>query len=263
MKNFIFPFVWGVLVSLLLTACGGRDESKKQSVDVKVSNRDSIQVGMTYDEVEKLLGKPSQIVRGSNQLEMSISSSDDKMVLKDIDRRLRELKFSRAVAETAKGRNVWLFPHVVQTIGQLIYVNWVYSYASADTNYVWVQNYETKTETLSVVDAYIVNGSVVEKKMFDSFKEGQPVYRSYHLGNWIISWSDWWDEKKERPGDVSEPKPAKKEIRYIKKLRQSLIPQEPIKKFFVVTKLFSVIFDASSGRVVRSEFQPFYVNEIN
>lgn len=262
MKKLTFAFVWGVLVSLVLTACGSRDESKKQNVNAGVSNRDSIKVGMTYDEVEKLLGKPFQITRGANQT--TYSSSVDISLLKergvdDIDRRLRELKFIRAVAETAKDNNVWIEEKHIETTGQLIYVNWVYSDASADTNFVWLaKSFVPKKETVFVAPQYIVNNGTVTKEEFD--KVGQLVYRTYS-GSWIISKGEWEAEKKEHPTEMPAPKPAKKEIRN-KRVVEGSVPGEIVKKFFIVRKFYCVLFDASSGRVVQSGFQPFYVNEM-
>ena len=260
MKKLAFAFVGGVLVSLVMMSCGSKDESKKQGVKAEASNRDSIKVGMTYDEVEKLLSKPSQILRGSNQLEMNLPSSGDGATLRDIEARLKELKFMRAVAETARALNVWPYPHEVKTIGQLIYVNWVYSEPSFDTNYVWIENKEIRNETFQVVDAYLLNGRVVEKKWYDHFKEGEPVYRNSE--DIYLSKREWEEQKNSRPGTVWPVEPAEKTIRYSAKQRQLTIPLEPTKKFYVVTKMFCVLFDASSGRVVQSGFQPFFVNEM-
>lgn len=249
------------LVAICLGACGRSGEDKKPSANLITFKAESVKVGMTYDEVERLLGRPSQIVRGSNQLKMSLPSSDPNATRGDLERSLRALKFGHAVAETASSSNVWPFPHVVETIGQLIYVNWVYSKASAETCYVWHYNEATKAETYKVPAMYLVSGVEVSKGTFDVVKDGQTVY--FTRGReYLCSKSEWEADAKRYTGGMPPPVAAKKEIRYETKERLTIVTQDPTKSLYVVKKYFSVLFDASSGRVVKSDYEPFDVQAV-
>lgn len=73
-----------------------------------------IAVGMTYDGVEKLLGKPAEITRGVAQLAEGSSGT-----------------------QSAEG---------IETIGGLIYVSWLFREIKVDTNYTTVKVYKPGRE---------------------------------------------------------------------------------------------------------------------
>jgi hypothetical protein len=273
-----------VALSLLLVSCSGREDGDRRVADVWALKRDSIKVGMTYDEVERVLGKPAAIGRGVNQLvfpdverlslaDLALSNPRIKPHISAEEQELEILKAKRNILAThlallqdttSREQSRWLMPHVVETVGQLIYVNWVYSDAAADTNHVWVQKYVTEKETVFVASEYIVNGRVVTKEEFD--KVGQYEYRTYDFQvltkSWIISKEEWEEQRAIYGSDMPPPRLAKKEIRKSKRVVEKTVPGEIVKKLFIVRKLYCVLFDASSGRVVQSGFQPFAVDEL-
>jgi hypothetical protein len=218
-----------------LTVCG-----------CKSNKREDIKVGMTYDEVEKILGKPMNIDRGANILENSYEYSN-------------ELEIKTGINDS----NYWGSPMKVNTIGQLLYVSWIYNELQIDTMYIYLKNYQTiekeksivrqkeyyvndkkvKPQEYSWVDKYIyrdAEGRIIDKQMYDAYKSSK-LYK------------------------MPEPEKAIKKIFYIsdKIPIKENVPITPIKKNYWLEKKYCVLFDASSGRVTQSGYYPFEILKLN
>lgn len=206
-----------------------------------------VKVGMTYEDVEKLLGKPVTITRGITYIAHEISElnkqeiaavymSEDSIV---IDPR------------------IWPIRGVVKDAGQFLYVTWIFVQQKADTHFVLYKKDETKQDTVWE-PGYFVNGKRVAKEEFDMV--GEYVHYSSSSRSEIVPEHYWlW-----LIGTFGEPGPPrekaiKKIITVPKILHRKIIGR----KYYEVRKLSAVVFDASSGRVVQVGFLPSSISEIS
>lgn len=172
-----------------------------------------IAVGMTYDEVEKTLGKPSEITRGVSDLivdngwESSVKLAVDSLtsgiyssvpdfmmsgILADVELDMIAADSSaRASGDTLS----WIFPQTTETTGQLLYVTW------------WFP----KTRKVDTFHVFYF----------------RPI---------------------KNPSDKFGFDPVS-------------IQKPPIRKYYAVVQHYAIVFDASSGRVVTSGYQPTLVAE--
>ena len=208
----------------------------------KSTKREDIKVGMTYDEVEKILGKPMNIDRGANILENSYEYSN-------------ELEIKTGINDS----KYWGSPMKVNTIGQLLYVSWIYNELQIDTMYIYLKNYKTiekektivkqkeyyvndkkvKPQEYSWVDKYIyrdAEGRIIDKQMYDAYKSSK-LYK------------------------MPEPERAIKKIVNIpgKIIVKSNISDSYTRINYEMKKKYCVLFDASSGRVTQSGYFPFEI----
>lgn len=256
---------WIALAFLIaLLACGRSEDHRQQHVPDPF---DSVKVGMTYEEVEKLLGKPTQIDRGIN----SLTDTDDEA---DFDNRLRrlslqglealkqELAFSRQLIDTIKESNVWLSRKTVSSSGQLLYVTWVFSRSKTDTFKIFHPILEKKTMDLPYGPIkYLVNDQQVSKEEYDLVRD--TVYRTnrYPAG-WITTKQDWLERK---VGGLAPPEPKKATKRSFQptRLQSRTIVTDARRELFAVSSNFCVVFDASSGRVVTASYFPIFVRSLS
>jgi hypothetical protein len=149
-------------IVFVLVGCGQNQKNEGQFEpppgDI-VSLVGSLKVGMTYEKVEKICGKPSAIERGFNQL----ANTPDG--LKEASE--AELDFIRAVVDTVRDANYWTTRKHVETAGQLIYVRWAYDKRHADTCFVWRRSVTTARENVPY-EKYYINKKEVTKKEFDA-----------------------------------------------------------------------------------------------
>ncbi len=209
----------------------------------------TILVGMTYDEVEKLLGKPKQIVRGANQLAPEPISSISLEDLSSLDLDLAKSALSRGDSA------VWPTNHNVQTVGNLIYVTWVYEQARVDTHYVFKKVFHPKMDT-SIVILYLLDDQRVDKGVFETADVGDYLSRDYR-GRYKVGTFGGKDKGKYYMGAT---RIDKKVSRPEKLVNKTMIQDPSVKEYYFVQQTYCVIFDASSGRVVTSGFQPFAIS---
>ena len=240
-----------VIVLLILAFGCDRDSGDVGDLSkIRVDWKDSIKVGMTYDEVEKLLGKPTEIRRGVEEYDVdpqNFMTSEELLALDLVDSLIyRDKKY-------------WPVPRKLHTIGQLIYVTWVFSDHQIDTGYVIFNRKEWGKFSDTDVK-YFVNDQIVDKWLFDQIGDyvhlsptGDPISKSM------------WDRYKDSE-DLTGLKPkgpvkARKHIdrgetyRFVRDLEN--------RKYYKEVSYFAVVFDASSGRVVRSGFHPFDIIGLN
>jgi len=246
--QFLLPIF--VVFGIIIPACTSKEE--KRETAAVINWRDSLKVGMTYDEVEKILGKPSDILRGVTKVE----DEKEKYNINDLDlaglnRRLEELKLKKAMLDTLTNLWIWVAKKSIETSGQLMYVNWKYLGSQFDTatvlepTWIWI-----KKTTLGA--EYYVNGAEVSRADFDLVDKF--VYHSYYNKGLILSEKEW-KKRKELGLEVPEPEQAVKEIKEIplEQFKEKLILSYSHQ---VVESMFTILFDASSGRVVQWGYYP-------
>jgi outer membrane protein assembly factor BamE (lipoprotein component of BamABCDE complex) len=221
-----------ILISLLLLKCSSFD------------NFSEIKVGMTYDEVDNILGKPKEISRGVNELIDKVEELPYEI--------LKRLNIEIDSKET----NRWYSPMKIQIVGNLIYVNWVYEKEKDDTFYVVLDIYENVVDTSYKKNpVYYINNKKVSKAEYLKTRDREKTIHAKYPMNTIIDTSK-----------LSQPTKIEKRIEYI---TESSIKNYEVKgdstekNFYVVKFKYCVLFDASSGRVTESGYFPFYVKPIN
>ncbi len=241
--HFVFPLLF---VLLLFISCNQKNEQQKSAVG---NIHDSIKVGMTYDEVQHFLGRPSNIIRGANQL-----ISEDESFSQE------ELKLIRLAIDTLRDSRIWAFKKKVQTIGQLVYVTWTYPESIIDTNFTLFPKFNMlKQET--TIYKYFINGIETDQSEFEAIQD--TVYFTGDTRQ-VSTKKEWEKQKSIYPQWAYGPYKATKlkKFDHIEHNNHSVFDGYG-KHIFVTRKLFCVIFDASSGRATDSGFMPFEVQEIS
>jgi hypothetical protein len=228
---------WFIFLILLLISCnaGKRDIPP-------------IAVGMTYDEVEKLVGKPKEIRRGANELDYSSleSLTLDELNVLDID--------SAKSAVSRGDSSVWAHKKEVKTIGSLIYVTWVFEKYDLDTNYVFKKLFRMVKDTVTET-AYYLNDHKVSKRNWDK-ADIHDYMRTDYQGDAEMVTFGGRDRGQYNLGyeriDTKTKRPVSRIVEY-------KTASGSAKEYYQVTKEFCITFDASSGRVVTSGYQPVAV----
>lgn len=241
---------------------------------------DQITVGMTYDEVESLFGRPEAIERGAREIKLDVddlSLSELSLINPRINpsapRDDQQLEISYANLEILESQlkiledttnadsSKWSAPYRIQTVGNLIYVAWRYKDEKVETNYVPVRQLKSGSVTDTIrIPHYLVNDKEVTKIDYDLVSDF--VYR--HPDGSIIGKSVWQAYKSSGLFQVPQPERARKRVSIELKLKtesRDFVETEGRKNYVVVYR-FSVIFDSSSGRVVSSGYFPISVTPL-
>ena len=193
-----------------------------------------IKIGMTYEEVEKILDKPQQINRGLNKL---IAETQDKYTtsLKDFQSRgdaQNILKNNTSVNSDFMLEYPDTVSLTIETLGTLLYVCWDYDQA------LW------RVDTIVVRDIPKIVCDTVsytpERTIYYWDNDGRPtrlsneeLYQAYKEQGFIC-----WKEK-------IKSEPICRNYRIYKNT-----------KTYVIKYRQAIIFDASSGRVTMVNYQP-------
>lgn len=211
---------------------------------------DTLRVGMTYDEVENILGKPNQIARGVNEL-----TYDAEQLTRE------EIRTSHTVREDSYPPNQWVVRRVINTTGALMYVTWVYDQSKYETCWVHRKNFSVVYDTIPVKE-YFINGERVSKDDYDLVDE-YAYFRTTDASGQYISKREW-----ERLGATfpdlrrGRIKAEKRIISRAPKIVRKEIQSGLKRKYYEVMNKFSAVFDASSGRLVTQGYFPFAVSEV-
>jgi hypothetical protein len=217
------------LISLCWLGCTGDKNGGNAADNIEPHKPDSVvnaapmvvkvQVGMTYEEIEKILGRPTSIERGAGsvdyeQVDFNGLDKDIKKVCKD----------SSLLHNTNR---IYSTPHYSK-IGQLLYVAWIYESDSMTSDkYLLLPQTRPRTRTDTVI-YYRFKGSGVKYsaeeygRLEDSYKKFMgAVYTTDEpeIKNWI-----------EVTGYT--------------------------KKDYSIQYYRTILFDASSGRVVEEGYRP-------
>lgn len=178
----ILTALLALCATLSLVSCSGK--------------KPDVTVGMTYDEVEKLLGKPGQITRGVSQLSTDQWSDTIQAITNrirfgeysqgDLDRAEALVDITADSAARASGDSlIWLVPMNVETTGQLIYITWMYPETKVDTFHIFQKVFVTETDTvrkefsvangkyMSGVDTtYFLNNYSIDRELYTHAEVG-------------------------------------------------------------------------------------------
>jgi len=211
-----------------------------------------IKVGMTYNEVETILEKPISISRGINELYYDINEIPYET--------LKNLNIENSENKIDSSR--WIAPHNIRTIGDLIYVIWIYDKTKIDTFFIVLNTFkEVKDTTISKIPNYYIGNRKVTQSEY--IKCDGYEYRLHD--NKIVEKSLY--EAYKKSGLYKLPTPQKVEKRIDYKTNSSITSSEvkdsTERKYFMVNYKYCIVFDASSGRVTNSGYFPFYVSQIS
>ncbi len=210
--------------------------------------KDKMVVGMTYDEVEKILGKPSSISRGFNELVPGGEPALNSNEISYINTLIR--KNNNYLADSS----CWIFPKKVESRGQLLYVTWIYPETRIDSFYALIPTYETvkwpDTTYFIVIDSSVK----IEVYEFEFDRLSLAMCVEYKEDESYVTEAF---EDCSMPPILSSVKKGK-----ITKMYKKLGTNETYrisgvtKKYYKTVSNFSILFDSSSGRLVKAGYFP-------
>jgi hypothetical protein len=227
----IVPFI----ILLLVGSC-----SKST---IELADYSAIQVGMTYDEVEKALSsKPAEIKKGAS--EISYSENTTEYALLESEEDLPHLKacvnfLNQVKSDTAH----WMAPSI-QTNGQLIYTNWV------------MPDAPRKLDTVKIAVPLVSPDT--------TYKSYTLYYISYDYGrNWMP----------ETEGEYLAHKRRLEAEEFAENVKVKTVKEDKVlvNEFanltigyieYQIESQYCIIFDSSSGRVTEHKFIPVSVKRI-
>jgi hypothetical protein len=195
-----------------------------------------ITVGMTYNEVESILGKPLAISRGASQLVAA-----ELLLEADTNYFDQPGPTTTAKKESLAQVGARMYRQQVETVGQLIYVTWQYPQTRRDTTYTLSCN----------PPKYLINGQVVSKSFFDGIgdlvyfdDQGRPITAAQR------------DARYTENSFAHLPRPIAAHKRVVG--RDNIIRRN----YYETLLQYCITFDASSGRVVTSGYQPMTIERL-
>ncbi len=139
-----------ITIALLIFACGEKEKEEEQEPS-------EVTVGMTYDEVEGILGKPTSIIRGANELVAIEDLPEDPLRAINVD-----------TVDTKNEDNRWMAPQEVKTSKEELYVTWVYDEEKTEDYYVLYDNYKAGQTITKKVPVYYLGDKKVSKEEYDA-----------------------------------------------------------------------------------------------
>jgi len=222
----------------------------------------TVNVGMTYEEVESVLGKPISILRGVNVLSPEVDSvSEETTRVINLD-----------TTETGTDSKRWFALHKVKTDGESMYVTWVYEKIKTDTFYVLYDNYKEGETITKKVPIYYLGDKKVSKEEYDAatgslYKEpGETGKQQYYnqTGQKTKVPVDSVQSKQPKMKDPqTKGKLIEKRIEYVNKTvgRSKAVVESVDRVNYKVEYKLCVVFDASSDRVTQYDYFPFAIKE--
>lgn len=227
----VLVFVW--------VSCTQQQQEGKES-EVVASKKDSILVGMTYEEVEKLLGRPLSIERGVQELEEGAVTRQPATVLDSLKENLGDSR-------------LWVVEMTTKTVGTLLYVCWVNEGSRLDSHYTFVSTEGPKKRT-----KYFVDGKEVTKRVYDLCSDGNMYLDpdGYAIDAGMFQAYEKSYKSTHRRG---QSVPVKRSTRVVEVMTAT---GGAMRQYYTVLNLYSVVFDASSGRVVTKGYYPVSIGRV-
>jgi len=260
------------LAFVLLVGCGPKEPPFGE-----------IKIGMTYEEVEKLVGKPVSIERGVTELvaktftlpqnpKLSFSSAHPEAGLRAIRTRRRgvdsiylanELAISELEVDTAALQpylkdsiHIWFYEKQVDHVGALASVTWKFQQVRYDTFFAFFKRFEVKESTPPPRVGYFLNDREVPKRTWDAASAGVHDYLTRSNRITTYSRTDFGKYY------LGEERVDRKYTKIVPsgRVKKDLVKIAPVKKRWTVKNVRAVVFDASSGRVIRTGYLPEMVS---
>ena len=236
----ILYYLFLLNISLLYIGCSQQDKTSE------------IKVGMTYNEVEAILEKPISISRGANELYSDVDELPYETLMK------LNLESSENINDSSR----WLAPQNIRTVGNLIYVTWIYDKTKLDTFYIVMNTFKEVKDTMrNNIPIYYLGTRKVSRSEY-ARSDGYE-YRLHD--NKIVDKSLYDAYKKSGLYKLPAPQKIEKRIEYKTNISvtSSEVKDSTERKYYIVDYKYCVVFDASSGRVTDSGYFPFYVSQIS
>jgi len=241
-----------IVIALLFFSCDKKEEEKPPA---------EVSVGMTYDEVEGILGKPTSIIRGTNELAAIEEIPEDPLKAVNID-----------TVDTKNEDNRWLAPQEVKTSKEELYVTWVYDEEKTEDYYVLYDNYKAGQTITKKVPVYYLGDKKVSKEEYDAatgslyIDPSEGKQQNYDTGGKTKVPIDSLKLKNPKMKDPkTKGKFIEKRIKYVTKTvgSKDATVESVDKVSYEVEYKLCVVFDEASQRVIAKEFYPFAVKELS
>ncbi len=239
-------------ITFMMFSCG--EKPKEEVVEVGV--------GMTYEEVEGILGKPGSILRGINELVDVEVTSEDPLRAVNVD-----------TVDTKNEESRWLAPKELKTNKEELYVTWVYDEEKTEDYYVLYNNFKAGQTITKKVPVYYLGSKKVTKEEYDAatgslYKEPGTTgkQQNYDPGQ---KTKVPVDSLKLKQPKMKQPqttgKMIEKRIEYVTQTvgKKDATIESVDKVEYEVEYKLCVVFDEASQRVTSKEFYPFTVKELN
>ncbi len=243
-----------ITIALLIFACG--EKEKEQELEPL-----EVTVGMTYDEVEGILGKPTSIIRGANELVAIEDLPEDPLRAINVD-----------TVDTKNEDNRWMAPQEVKTSKEELYVTWVYDEEKTEDYYVLYDNYKAGQTITKKVPVYYLGDKKVSKEEYDAatgslyIDPSKGKQENYDTGRKTKVPIDSLKLKNPKMKDPqTKGKFIEKKIKYVTKTvgSKDATVESVDKVSYEVEYKLCAVFDEASQRVIAKEFYPFAVKELN
>ena len=243
-----------ITIALLIFACG--EKEKEQELEPL-----EVTVGMTYDEVERILGKPTSIIRGTNELVAIEDLPEDPLRAINVD-----------TVDTKNEDNRWMAPQEVKTSKEELYVTWVYDEEKTEDFYVLYDNYKEGQTITKKVPVYYLGDKKVSKEEYNAatgslyIEPGTGKQQNYETGKKTKVPMDSLKLKNPKMKDPqTKGKMIEKRIEYVtKRVGSTEAVVESVDKVnYDVDYKLCVIFDSSSERVTEHDYFPFAMKELD
>ena len=236
-------------IAAVLFSCGKKKENT------------TVNIGMTYEEVEAVLGKPTSIIRGVNELADISSITEDPLRVINVD-----------TIDTKNEANRWMAPKEIKTSKEELYTTWVYNKEKAEDFYVLYNNYKEGQTITKKIPVYYLGDKKVSKEEYDAAKGS--LYIEPGAGKQQTTKTGGqtkvpMDSLKLKQPKMKEPltkgKMIEKRIEYVTKTvgKSEAVVESVDKVNYKVDYKLCVVFDSASGRVVQHDYFPFVVEEYN
>jgi hypothetical protein len=251
-----------VALSLLLVGCSSPLKDKMER----------IQVGMTYEEVENIVGKPVALLKGSTAVRISLRGIGVDSTLSPVLRcaskvtrndsaRARFILTSEEIAnayceEISKETGCSVGARTIYEGAQLLETTWEYDISKVETTYYFLRK-DTLT-TLSgtlIIDAYFLNNETeIDESSYLKTSVGDWVYlwentgRPYSLVKVNSPMSSWVEVKSL---NVRKKNVSNRSLRFVE------LPSQRVDQTTMYR--YRIVFDSSSGRVKSKGLQPILV----
>ena len=247
----LFYSILIAITTLVLISCA---EKKEENLDVSV--------GMTYEEVEGIVGKPTSILRGMNELIDAEEMPEESLRAINVD-----------TIDTKNEENRWMAPQEVNASKEELYVTWVYDDVKTEGHYVLYNNYKEGGTITKKVPVYYLGDKKVSKEEYNAatgslYKETGETGKQKVVSKTGQQTKVPVDSLKLKHPKMKLPKTTgkmiEKRIEYVTKTvgKKEAVVESVDKENYEVEYRLCVVFDEASQRVIEHDYFPFNVKKL-